>query len=306
MLFYIVDDDQAVRTMLSDIIEDEDLGYVMGEADNGSLIDGEILNLKKIDIVLIDLLMPVLNGIETIKKVKPAFEGRFIMISQVESKELIAEAYNAGVEYFIRKPINYLEVKYVIQKVVERVKIDQFLINVHKSLSTLNKLEALSLNGSHALKEESLAGTARFLLSELGVIGEKGLKDLMEMLNCLHTFEKEHGKLPPLKDLYQILALNKLGNSSSPSEINRETKAIQQRIRRTIEQSLIHLASIGMMDFYNPSFVNYASKYFDLHIVMEKISELKKGSKSSANPIRVNIKKFILVLYDEAKQLINR
>lgn len=38
------------------------------------------------------------------------------MVSQVESKELIAEAYSLGVEYYIIKPINRIEVLTVVRK----------------------------------------------------------------------------------------------------------------------------------------------------------------------------------------------
>lgn len=42
------------------------------------------------------------------------------MISQVAAKELIGKAYDAGIEFFISKPINIIEVKSVIRNVVSR------------------------------------------------------------------------------------------------------------------------------------------------------------------------------------------
>ncbi|MEC2646850.1 transcriptional regulator, partial [Bacillus thuringiensis] len=46
----IVDDDEVFRSMLSQIIEDGDLGEVIGEADDGAFIEADELNFKKIDI----------------------------------------------------------------------------------------------------------------------------------------------------------------------------------------------------------------------------------------------------------------
>lgn len=91
MYFYIVDDEKAVRSMLAQIIEDEDLGEVIGEAENGLSLEQQMLILKNIDILFIDLLMPIQDGIKTIRQIKPSFKGKIIMVSQVESKELIAE-----------------------------------------------------------------------------------------------------------------------------------------------------------------------------------------------------------------------
>ncbi|MEH7086844.1 response regulator, partial [Neobacillus drentensis] len=67
MRFFITDDDSAIHSILSQIIEDEDLGEVVGEAEDGCLLEGHILNLKQIDILFIDLLMPIRDGIETIR-----------------------------------------------------------------------------------------------------------------------------------------------------------------------------------------------------------------------------------------------
>jgi two-component system response regulator YcbB len=94
MFFYITDDDEVFRSMLSQIIEDEELGDVLGEAEDGSCLDAHTLALKHVDILFIDLLMPIQDGIETIRRIAPSFKGKIIMISQVESKELIGEAYS--------------------------------------------------------------------------------------------------------------------------------------------------------------------------------------------------------------------
>jgi two-component system, response regulator YcbB len=83
MNYFIIDDNPAIRAMLTDMIEDEDLGNVVGEAEDGSLVDNGLLSLKKTDVVLIDLLMPIRDGIETIRALADVFQGKFVMISQV-------------------------------------------------------------------------------------------------------------------------------------------------------------------------------------------------------------------------------
>ena len=62
MRFFIVDDDEAVRSSLAQLIEDEELGIVAGEAEDGAELTASYLNDLHIDILCIDLLMPERAG----------------------------------------------------------------------------------------------------------------------------------------------------------------------------------------------------------------------------------------------------
>ncbi len=62
------------------------------------------------------------------------------MVSQVESKELIAEAYSLGVEYYIIKPINRIEVLTVVRKVIERIRLEKSIKNIQESLNMVLKI----------------------------------------------------------------------------------------------------------------------------------------------------------------------
>ena len=110
MLFYLVDDDPASIDILRIIIEDSDLGDVIGSAASGTeALEG--LRHMRPDIVITDLLMPDMDGIEFVRQARDRFPGvRFLMLSQVTAKDMVAEAYHAGVDFFITKPINSVEV----------------------------------------------------------------------------------------------------------------------------------------------------------------------------------------------------
>lgn len=307
MLFYIVDDDDATRAMLAEIIEDEDLGEVVGEAENGSLLDDHLLTLKKVHILLIDLLMPIKDGIETVRDIKPSFAGKIVMISQVESKELIAEAYSQGIEYYITKPINKLEVLSVIKKVIERIQLEESLHNIHQLVGNVLNLDNPTFK-KDSTPEQTFTPSVQFLLSELGIVGENGYQDLLDILDYLFQYEKEKtfsDGFPQLKDIFFKLAKGKQGISSLQGELNREIRASEQRTRRAIYQSLNHLASLGLTDFANPTFENYAPKFFDFTLVRERMHEIKNRKSLSSSQIRVNTKKFIQVLYFETQRLIS-
>ena len=60
MRYFIVDDDSASRRMLEQIVKEDELGYMVGEAENG-LLAIEPIQATQPDVVLIDLLMPALR-----------------------------------------------------------------------------------------------------------------------------------------------------------------------------------------------------------------------------------------------------
>ncbi|MCY8534967.1 DNA-binding domain-containing protein [Bacillus vallismortis] len=305
MRFFIADDDRAVRSILRQIIEDEDLGEAAGEADDGIQVEGHMLQFKQVDILLIDLLMQGRDGIETIRQLQNTYFGKIVMISQVEAKEMVGEAYSLGIEYFIHKPINRIEIVTVLQKVKERIELEHSIGAIQHSLSRLvdrtERKARPQQNSDSSLKE---AGT--FLLSELGMMGEGGAHDLVAVLQYLAEHEQSEtfeNHSPSLKQIFTKVAERKLGAGASETEVNREMKASEQRIRRAIIHSLHHFASLGTTDFSNPTFETYASKFFDFPVVSQKMKELQSKDAKPLAPVRVNMKKFIHVFFLEAKLL---
>ncbi|AKP76028.1 putative transcriptional regulatory protein pdtaR [Priestia megaterium Q3] len=305
MRFYIIDDDEVFRSMLAEIIEDNDLGEVIGEAEDGIVLNDQSSLLQQIDILFIDLLMPIQDGIETVRKIKDTFKGKIIMMSQVETKDLIGKAYSLGIEYYITKPLNRMEVLMVIQKVIERIQVQQSMEKIQESLNTVLNIGNQQKTPSVGKKESDPAEVCRFLLRELGILGESGSKDLIEIINYLHQTEKStmyEQHFPSLKEIFEKITVRKLGSSFTEDVLQKEMKAAEQRVRRAIYQSLNHLTSLGMVDFFNPKFENYASKFFDFSMVHQRMRDIEKGTGKSSTPSRINVKKFIQMLYYEVKQ----
>ncbi|MEZ7512501.1 response regulator [Bacillus pumilus] len=306
MRFFIVDDDEAVRSSLAQLIEDEELGFVAGEAEDGAELTASYLNDLHIDILCIDLLMPERDGLETIRAIKDEFHGKYLMLSQVETKELIGQAYTLGVEYYVTKPINRVEVLSVLHLMIERLHLEHSIENIQHSLKSVMQFQQ---RGQTKTKQrgKSLAEAGQFLLAELGIVGEKGSKDLLDMIFftdqylALHT--EHHDSFPSLKVIFTGVTEDKLSEPYTSADIAREAKAAEQRVRRAINQSLKHIASLGLTDFSHPTFENYASKFFDFTIVRKKMSELTKETSGREEHTRINVKKFVQVLYYEAKRI---
>jgi two-component system response regulator YcbB len=302
--FFIIDDDPAVRSMLAHIVEDEDLGQVVGEAEDGSEVDAYTLTMKHVDIVIVDLLMPNRDGIETVRELLPSYSGKIIMLSQVDSKEIIGKVYSLGIEYYVIKPINRLEIIAVIRKVTERMKLQRSIQDFKKSIDFLSEDQSIGRN-EKPLGSATIHTSGNYLLSELGMVGESGSQDLLDMLEYLHRLDIEQPLqqgFPPLREIFMQIALKKNGQNAEPHLIQREIKACEQRIRRAIFHALNHLASLGLTDFSNPKFENYASKFFDFVEVRKRMIEIAEDSGSNVHN-KINTKKFIQVLYLEAKQL---
>ena len=60
------------------------------------------------------------------------------MISQIENKDMVGEAYQKGIEFFIHKPINRVEVEHVLSKVNEQWKYERYVSEIKQSLAKLD------------------------------------------------------------------------------------------------------------------------------------------------------------------------
>ena len=278
----------ASRRMLEKVITEGELGIVIGEAESGVKALSSILSLQP-DIVLIDLLMPGLDGIETMEQLKgQGYQGQFIMISQIVNKEMVGEAYEQGVEFFIHKPINRVEVQSILKKTTENFRLQASLMAIRESLAHIGT--AIQAPRPRSVKEIVLA-----ILNDMGVIGEVGSDDIVMMIEILMNRRDKGAQLPPLKELYEAVA-RKIGNM----DIAKESKAIEQRIRRTLLTAVNNLASLGTVDYTTAEFEYYAPRYFDFQEIRSRMKQIEENRHEPIK-VKINSKKFIQVLYLETE-----
>lgn len=263
MRIYIVEDDDSVIGVLEDIVERNELGMVCGDCSGGVADIQQILSLEP-DLVLVDLLMPEKDGIQVVRELKAqGCQAKFIMISQVSSKEMVAKAYLAGVDFFINKPINLIEVRQVIRNV-------QIQLKNEKALHTIQSL--FTERPSAPVNEKQQERTRRRLqntLSQLGMAGEKGAKDILDMCNYLLEHDQQ---------------VSQIGIGTLCAKLSDSPKSMEQRARRAVERGLTHLASLGLEDYGNETFTLYASRLFPFQEVRTEMLSLQgKGAKGKAN-----------------------
>ena len=113
----IVDDAAFMRMMIKDILTKN--GYtVAGEAENGLKAVEKYAELKP-DLVLMDITMPEMDGIQALKKIKstdPA--ASVIMCSAMGQQAMVIESIQAGARDFIVKPFQADRVLEAVKKVI--------------------------------------------------------------------------------------------------------------------------------------------------------------------------------------------
>lgn len=113
----ICDDAAFMRMMIKDILTKN--GYdVAGEAENGAKAVEKYNELKP-DLVLMDITMPEMDGIQALKNIKAADSGaQVIMCSAMGQQAMVIEAIQAGAKDFIVKPFQADRVLEAVKKVV--------------------------------------------------------------------------------------------------------------------------------------------------------------------------------------------
>jgi len=99
----IVDDHQMLLDGIRALLQDVDQFEIVAEAHNGSQAL-EILSNQAIDIVLTDINMPEMNGIELAQKIQSSYpETKILALSMFSEKQTIREMVDAGVSGYILK-----------------------------------------------------------------------------------------------------------------------------------------------------------------------------------------------------------
>lgn len=113
----ICDDAAFMRMMIKDILTKN--GYsVVGEAENGAKAVEKYQELKP-DLVLMDITMPEMDGIQALKAIKAADpSATVIMCSAMGQQAMVIESIQSGAKDFIVKPFQQDRVLEAVRKVV--------------------------------------------------------------------------------------------------------------------------------------------------------------------------------------------
>ena len=180
----IVDDEAVNRELLDVILQKE--GYTLFFAENGkealSIIDKE-----EIDLMLLDLMMPEMNGVEVMKKLTTNYDSqpKIIIVTALQKEESQPFIKKYTADGYITKPYDILQLKQDIRNLLETK--NDFEI----------KKECLSKKDWENISIEFLKKEAHLEIKEA----------LMLLLTTIETFDKEKKsiKINPLSSSQKLL-----------------------------------------------------------------------------------------------------
>ena len=169
----IADDEENIRAGLKCIMDWDDLGYSVDyEAENGEQAL-DIIEKSKPEVVVMDLNMPRIQGIDVIKKAREkGYPGRFIILSGYSDFKYAQSAIKYGVTNYLTKPVDEDE----LQKTLEDIGRD------------------LSLEKEEEGKLQNIRKKAR----------DSVIQDLLRS-NELDLSIEELGKMKLMYDKYQVV-----------------------------------------------------------------------------------------------------
>lgn len=116
----VVDDSDFSRMNLTQMLKSENIKV---EAEASSAEEAlKILAEKKIDIAIIDVVMPKISGIELAESISKSFKNtHIIMISSLGQENIVLDSITAGAQDFIQKPIKKEILIHSIDKIAENI-----------------------------------------------------------------------------------------------------------------------------------------------------------------------------------------
>src|SRR5699024_9407006 len=98
-----VEDSTLIRTIINNTIKTMDDIEVVGTAENGKVALSKIKELKP-DVITLDMVMPVMDGLETLEKLREFSNVPVIVLSARNDKSITIRALENGAQDFLTKP----------------------------------------------------------------------------------------------------------------------------------------------------------------------------------------------------------
>ncbi len=136
----VVEDNPDMRSYIRSILSDS---YVVKEAADG--VEAlEILKNEKVDLIISDIMMPRMDGIELSRRLKenlPTSHIPFLMLTAKTSPESRIESYEVGVDAYIQKPFSERLLQARIRNILDNRKRDQLRFSISMDTSVLHIAE---------------------------------------------------------------------------------------------------------------------------------------------------------------------
>lgn len=117
MNILVVDDEKLIRSVIKDYLVNEK--FVVFEAENG-LEALRVFKEEKINLVILDVMMPKMDGIETLKEIRCISEVPVIMLTAIKEETEKIYSFDLGVDDYVTKPFSPKELVMRVKAVLKR------------------------------------------------------------------------------------------------------------------------------------------------------------------------------------------
>ncbi len=174
----IIDDEVSIRSSLKGILEDEGFQVTTVESGEEGL---EAIRNQNIDLVLLDIWLPKMSGVDVLKKIKTMEESpQVVMISGHGTIETAVRATKLGAHDFLEKPLSLEKVVLTVRNALRQQKLEEENIRLRERLKTKYYLIGHSLAIQRLREEIKLAALSN---GRVLITGENGTgKELVARL----------------------------------------------------------------------------------------------------------------------------
>lgn len=139
----IVEDEDIIRKGIAYTMDWVSMGCtIIGEASNGREGVEKIEELKP-DIVLADIMMPVMDGIEMIRKAQETSDFKAIIMTSYADFEYAKKAIDLGVSAYLMKPVDGDELKKSVEKLAQEIEKDNQLMQLSEKMKKADDLDTV-------------------------------------------------------------------------------------------------------------------------------------------------------------------
>lgn len=191
----IVDDEPLIRRSLSEFLTIE--GYTLSSASNG-IQALELLKTYSADIVISDIKMPEMDGIELLKNIKQEYpDMQVILVTGYGSVQDAVDAMKEGAYDYIMKPIIDNEIRIIIERLIKQKQVIRENIALKKELSEALKERFLNITGKDPKMQKvySLIDAVAKTRATVLIYGESGTGKRM-VAHAIHNFDENERKKP--------------------------------------------------------------------------------------------------------------
>lgn len=220
MVILIVDDSKLNLTIARNILSENNIKCEILLANNGEEAL-KIIEEKHVDIVLLDIVMPGISGVETLKIIKSNKKHKnvnVVMLTSLTDMNIIKECFEHGASDFINKPIEPIEFIARIKASMREVNYKVSLADVVEIVSNQNE-ELLRINKT--LQETQFYITQKEKIVAVGQLAAGVAHELNTPLGYVSSnfevLEKNADKLKDMVDSYRELTdyMEALGDSNA-------------------------------------------------------------------------------------------